>query len=931
MKPWREIAKPHTDVLRGTFQQSEFAADLTRVYKGEASAEYQDAEKFFERTYLTGGMKDLVVTVARRMSGEAGEPVVNLLTNFGGGKTHTLLAVYHLLARNGGLAKFQGIRALLEENGLSTIPKAKVAVIDGTDLAPNQPREEEGLVIRTLWGLLAWQLLGCEGYEMVRGSDESGTAPGKAVLVELLRKAAPCAILMDELVAFERQIVASPNILAAGSFEANTSFFQALTESVKAVEGSMVLAALPASDVEVSGEGGKAAFEMLGKVFGRVNSVWRPGTADEGFEIVRRRLFSEIRDEAGVDETCRAFADFYVQHGRDFPPETREARYLEDLRKSYPIHPEVFERLYTDWSTLPTFQRTRGVLQYMALVIHRLWNDNHLGAMIMPGDLPLADKAVQDKSVHYLPDGWPAVVDREADGDRSEPEPIDSDPRFGAVQAAHRTARTIFLGSAASNRRSGPRGLTRDRILLGAVVPGQSPSTYSDVLDRLVDRLQYLFTDNGRYWLDTHPNLRREMEMRSERVTQTDIEDIAGERLLLRLCGRGHMLSAVHVFTPHADIPDLIDNGPRLVVLGLAYCYSAQDPRQAFDEAKVVLERHGDRPREKRNRLFFLAADFQRLGNIRSTATAYLAWHSIVTDITQQRMMTIDLNQKKQAEDSERRSLEALDQALRDGFRWLLDPVQKGDSDVDFQVERLGAGTESIALRAEKVLQENEWMIPRWASGHLRDKLTEYYFKGDVAEVPLKKLWNDFATFYYLPRLVNESVLEAVVREGVRQGLFGFAAGKDREEYLDFVFRRDGFSFAIQGEGFLIERSAAEAWQTAHGGAGGGGTSEPGGGANPVNPVGSNPVNPGGGSQSGPAGQLPKRYYGSCATGGLDFLGKAQDIQNEILRLFAGDPNAQITVSVDINVESRTGFGQEVVRPVKENANTLGFRQSSFE
>ncbi len=334
MKPWREIAKPHDDVLRGTFQQSEFAADLTRVHRGEASPEYQDAAKFFARTYLTGGMKDLVATVAKRLSGEAGEPVVNLLTNFGGGKTHTLLAVYHLVTRNGGLAGLQGVRALLEERGLSTMPKANVAVIDGTDLSPNQPRREGRIEMRTLWGLLAWQLLGEEGYGMVRASDESGTAPGKAVLVELLRKASPCVILMDELVAFERQIVASPQILAAGSFEANTSFFQALTESVKAVDRAMVLAALPASDVEVSGEGGKAAFEMLGKVFGRVNSVWRPGTADEGFEIVRRRLFSEIRDEEGLDETCRTYAEFYAENARTFPPDAREARYTEDLRKS---------------------------------------------------------------------------------------------------------------------------------------------------------------------------------------------------------------------------------------------------------------------------------------------------------------------------------------------------------------------------------------------------------------------------------------------------------------------------------------------------------------------------------------------------------------------------------------------------------------------
>jgi hypothetical protein len=420
------------------------------------------------------------------------------------------------------------------------------------------------------------------------------------------------------------------------------------------------------------------------------------------------------------------------------------------------------------------------------------------------------------------------------------------------------------------------------------------------------------------------------MEMRSERVRQADIDEIARDRLQKHLAGRGNYLSAVHVFVSDADIPDIVGDGPRLVVLGLGSCYAPQDPRMAYDAAKTVLEHNGERPRQKRNRLLFLAAEFEKLGSIRSTATAYLAWSSIVQDIRNGRMMTIDLNQKKQAEDCERRSCDALDQALRDGYRCLINPLQSGASDIDFQVERIGGGPDSIALRAEKIMEDKDIVVPRWNSLELRDTLAKYYFKDGVTEVSLKKLWDDFATYYYLPRLVRVAVLEAAVREGVRQGLFAYAAGKDRGEFIDFMLGRDGFSFDILGSGILIERSAAEAWGAAHQD-GGGQSAGLGGGT-----IGAGPVSQDGetaGSRSAgqrPAAQMPKRYYGSCSTG-LDFLGKAQDIQNEILSLFAGDPNAQITVNIDINVESRNGFGQEIVRPVKENANTLGFSQSSFE
>ena len=182
LKPWREVIIPHPDVLNGTFQQSEFAADLTAVRTGRATPEYGDAKAFYDRTFITEGMGKLLAQVAQRLNGKGGEPVIQLQTSFGGGKTHTMLAVYHLANRHCALGELSGIPALLDQAGVLDVPQAKVAVLDGTAHAPGQAWKYGEQSVRTLWGELAMQLGGAEGFAMLRETDANGTSPGKDVL-----------------------------------------------------------------------------------------------------------------------------------------------------------------------------------------------------------------------------------------------------------------------------------------------------------------------------------------------------------------------------------------------------------------------------------------------------------------------------------------------------------------------------------------------------------------------------------------------------------------------------------------------------------------------------------------------------------------------------------------------------------------------------
>jgi predicted AAA+ superfamily ATPase len=206
------------------------------------------------------------------------------------------------------------------------------------------------------------------------------------VLTQFLAAYAPCVILMDELVAYVRQFE-DGKTFSGGTYDTNLSFLQALTEALKAVPTAVLLASLPALDKEAGSQRGINALRTLEHYFARVQALWKPVAAEEAFEIVRRRLFASVLDTHGAATVCHAYADFYVTNSADVPHEAQESRYCERLMQAYPIHPEVFDCLYEDWSTLDSFQRTRGVLKLMAKVIYRLWNDGNNDLLIMPGSL----------------------------------------------------------------------------------------------------------------------------------------------------------------------------------------------------------------------------------------------------------------------------------------------------------------------------------------------------------------------------------------------------------------------------------------------------------------------------------------------------------------------------------------------------------------
>ena len=250
LKPWRDVVTPHDDVASGRYQQAEFAADLWQVHLGEGTPEYRDAVEFFRRTYLTESLTGMLVGAVRRLTAGGGDPVVQLQTNFGGGKTHSMLALYHLFS---GIetTKLAGIDAVMASAGAEKIPPARRVVLVGNKISPGNPSiKPDGTVVRTLWGELAWQLGGKKAFARLRADDENATSPGD-VLRELFNEYGPCLILVDEWVAYARQLHDQSD-LPAGGFETQFTFAQVLTESAKLAKNCLLVISLPASDTSGS-------------------------------------------------------------------------------------------------------------------------------------------------------------------------------------------------------------------------------------------------------------------------------------------------------------------------------------------------------------------------------------------------------------------------------------------------------------------------------------------------------------------------------------------------------------------------------------------------------------------------------------------------------------------------------------------------------
>lgn len=962
LTPWRDVLKPHPDVLSGRFKLSEFAANLHSVAHGEGqgSPEYDDPVEFFRRTYLTTGLRDLLAQAAGRVTGaENAAPVINLQTTFGGGKTHSMLAVWHLFSGTPLTELPQEVQELAHSAGLTSerVTVRRAAVV-GNEIAPGQAhRKDDGTEVRTIWGEIAWQLGGKEGFDLLAESDRRSTSPGRA-LREVLSTYAPCVVLIDEWVAYARQL-RDQDDLPAGTFETQFTFAQLLTEAVAATPGVLLLVSIPASDVRMGADGeavpvvaseletggahGKAALERLEHVVGRVAHQWQPASSQESFEIVRRRLFEEADAQAArqIAATARKFVNFYVEHSGEFPRQTREATYEQRLRAAYPIHPELFARLYEDWSTLERFQRTRGVLRLMSAVVKELHDAGDDSPLIMPGSLPVHTPSVVGELTQYVDGGWKAVIDADVDGPDSLPYRIDRErPLFGKRALTRRIARATFLGSAATLK-SAHKGIDRQNVFLGVAMPGDTVGNFGSSLQMLADQASYLFSEGQRFWYDLQPSLNRVV---GDRASALDAEDVWNE-VVKRLQAAGSTTGAdiPSVVVAPTDSSDVAEaDSVRLVLLHPQHTHAQKaTDSPALKFAGTVVGTRGSGNREKRNTLVFLAPDEQRLAELESIVRQHLAWRSVIAD-----KLHLDLTQQQElvARAKVDETNKVVEQRITTSWIWGLYPTHR-QADAPFVIGTVRAdGDESrLALRTGRKLVKEDILRVLVAPAALRFDLdTRLQRVWNNGRIRLGDLWDLYTRYAYLPRLRDRGVLVRAVEDvmmdaGWAQEGFALARGYN-EATGDF----DGLALPLEDDfghvdddTWLVAPHVASAQRqreqhnkpepkepserpegdTAKGASDGGGTTAPAS-------VPSDAVH---------HGRYQGRYEVDTTEPGQ--VGeKLRLVAEEVLRLLIeakGSENVEIVL--EVSAENYDGFDERTVRTVRENSRVLGFDESDFE
>ncbi len=770
---WRKIAEPHTDIREERFDPAVFAADLGMVLRDEGPLDYRDPVTFFKKTYLTRGLSNLLLDTLRRLSGEhRGEAVVQIQTPFGGGKTHVLIALYHLLAHPEQISHLHTIQSLLDDAGLEVIPACRVAALIGTALDPTQGRlTEDGLQIRTLWGEMAYQLGGASLYRTIEASDRNRVAPGTDRLSDMLEGQGPVVVLIDEALEYATKSGGVP--VGEGTLLGQTlSFLQELSTGAAHRPETMLAGALPSSYLERFDASAQKAFQQLNRIFGRLEQIRTPVEGAEIYEILRRRLFDHVGEEAERRQVAEAYWDFYQQHAADLPRKVREVAYRERMVRAYPFHPELVDILYERWGSLPGFQRTRGVLRLLALVVGDLYKQSSSAALILPSHVSLDNSHIRREFVKLIDSAYETVIGSDIAGHGAKAPHIDRElgGDYARDEIAQRLATSIFLYS---HTGGADRGALGPQLRLSLLDPDIAPALVADALDRLSNRLWYLY-DDPKWYFDKVPNLNRIQAEREDTVQDEEIRDRIRSTVSDIV---GHGIFRRTYLWPH-ESRDIADDR-RLGLVVLAPDYTA-GTEAANSFVIQLLKRRGDSFRAFRNTLVFLLADQGQIDRAGSAARTLLALEGITADYSGRGRLTE--RQEERLADDLKDARSALPQIVYQSYRQIVMPGandQLERFDVGLQLYKRG---ESLSKLVWDHLTDRDKLLQRLDPHLIRAARWDLWPEKEHP-LQLSQLHDYFTRYTQMPMLAGDDVLLEAVALGVELELFGYGerAGEDQD------------------------------------------------------------------------------------------------------------------------------------------------------
>lgn len=783
LKPWYAVATPHEDIREGRLAEAVFAANLWAVVQGTAPEVYLDPEEFFRKTYLTTGLCTVLKRVAGalRGDGEAGDRVISLQTAFGGGKTHTLVALWHLAKHADRLRTSPHAERLRQAIGRLPDNVKGVGVFTNETCDATQGRmTPEGVYLRTLWGELAFQLGGSRLYERVRANDETQRVP-QGIFVEVLREAAPCLILLDELADYCVGAAAVP-VGDTSLADQTISFIQQLTEAAQQVPGAVVVATLPASKYEVAqSEKGQEAFVTLEKRFQRLGADVKPVADDEIYEVVRARLFESIAPDSDPDypkKVAQAYQGMYAAHAGEVPAEASKHTYREQIERAYPFHPMLIDALYTRWGSHPDFQRTRGVLRLLASIVDDLWKRRHGNTqtqhLIQPCHVRWSIDALQAAMTRFWGPAYQSVAAADVIGERSNAGMFDEerggDYRSEAIGQG--LASAILLGSFGGQ--GGRGGFSAKDLKLACSRYGLNWNYTDGALLELENRCFYLHTTAAgslgkRYWFGTKPTLNKlvvqyRQQAAKESFDEEILNDLRAEAQKAPQAGATWRV----LVNPGEDLPEQKSLTLLVLAPSLAWDENGGSKEAVREHVKSISARCGGRDRIYRNTLIFLACTSRGVGRLRQAYRERAALQGVRADYWNQ----LDEEQRgdlaKRLEAADRAVAEALGPAYTVALRVHGQNVEScvlSDARKSFQ--------EHLGYVWTVLVEDEEWILRR--VGLLTLKETGL-IPGEGA-IRLKDAVDAFLRFTDKPMVATKDAVTAGLAQACADGLVGIGYG----------------------------------------------------------------------------------------------------------------------------------------------------------
>jgi len=741
MKAFHTIAIPHKDILEGKLTMDIFAADLWEVYQNRGPDEYKDGDTFFRKTYFTEGLKNLLSIVEKRLKGEGGDPVIQLQTPFGGGKTHALIAMYH---------------KSLEEW------KVKKVVLVGTVL-----NKED-----TLWEVLEKQLTG--KIERLSGK----VAPGRESIRRLLFENQPVLILMDEVLEYVTRaagVKVGENNLAAQTI----AFMKELMETAGTLKKVCVVVTLPSSITEHYDESAERLYQQLQKVAGRVEKIYTPVQEREISKIIKRRLFSSL-NENDAKETVEKFMDYAEKEGI-LPLELDASKYRDRFFDSYPFMPEVIDVLYQRWGSFPTFQRTRGVLRLLSLIVHSLIRTNK--DYISLADFNLANQEIRQELIKHIGQEYNGIIDIDITGVNANSKKVDASlgRAYQGLNLGTRATITIFLYSFSGGQE---RGIAMNEIKRSATTMGNPAGVVAEAAEQLRSKLFYLQNIDDKYFFSNQPNLNRILLTKMENVKEDELVSL--EQELLKKSIKGDKLKVFIWEENPGNIPD--SKNLKLIIL----------KKENKGLMNNILKTKGKTPRVYRNTLFFLYPLESERISFANILKQKIAYEYIEKDIN----LRLSDEQRKEVKKQLKKVESELKEFLRRLYRMLAIPSKDGLKSIDLGIPTYGEEKELDQEIYEKLRSDGE-ILEKIAPLVIKER---YFVNRDY--ISTEQLYQSFLTTPGETRVISREVVEQAIIEGVDVGLFGLGEIKENEPIYRYF--KEQPSVAFSGNEIIISEKISQ-------------------------------------------------------------------------------------------------------------------------